>query len=192
MANDKRINPRAVHDRYRLQSAAKNLAKFGLASPEIAGKIHPGAVFVVKDEAIDFPEDALPGATRTMHETRRVIVCTALHLCQTRSPKSVMVVPCTASRTSAPASWHFQIPDGEPGFSADCVIALPQITQPILRSDLIKYVDTIRTGTLVALQAKIAEILGLISPRTDDLDAELENLEIPPLPGVPPMPGDDN
>lgn len=138
------------------------MAEFGLASPELIRELRPGAVFLVKDEAIDFPEDRIPGATpRTEHEKRRVIVVNDPALGRATSPRSLLVVPCTASQRRALSPWHFEIPQNEAAFTGGYVVALAHLVQPILKSDLEKCVGVLSPASFVALQAKVAQNLGL-------------------------------
>jgi hypothetical protein len=176
VSNDRRVDVAAIEQRVRVGRAASNMAKYGLAPPEIIRHARPGAVFVVKDEAIAFPQERVPDASRTEHETRRVIVCNDLALCRATAPNTLLVVPCTASQGEV-SDWHLAIPSDEPAFTAAKVVALTQLVQPILKSDLIRFVGVLTAGTFVRLQARVAQNLGLLSGSSEAVDAAVQALD---------------
>lgn len=159
----------------------------GLASSEIVKDMTPGAVFIARDPAIQFPESRLEGAgTRDIHATRRVIVVQARELNARQSPKTLLVVPCSASSTIC-GEWDFEIPDGENAFDKPKVVAYASLVQPILKRDLEKFVGNLTDGTLRRLQQIVARNLGLIQGQTLPLPEPLaltpgseESVQAPP------------
>lgn len=152
-----KVDVRAIRERTK-----KSMGNHGLLPPDLVRHVRPGAVFVAKDAAIHFPEDRLPGHTRTTHPSRRVIVCNDPTTCRSRAPKSLLVVPCTGSMIAPAAPWHFEIPKDEQAFSSERVVALPHLLMPILKADLLSFVGTMRPETFLALLARIAQNVGLV------------------------------
>lgn len=151
-------------------SKAQAARNRGLAPPEIIQQARPGAVFAVKDEAIQFPAERL-GKARTFHETRRVLVIQGALLNAQSNPNTITVVPCSASQFGLPGDWEFSIPPEEEGFDATGVVAYLSLIQPVLKSDLIKCYGYLKDTTLLEIQKKIGRNLGLISST---------NLKLPP------------
>ncbi|ACG72647.1 hypothetical protein AnaeK_1416 [Anaeromyxobacter sp. K] len=108
-----------------------------------------------------------------------MIICNSSLLCQAASPKSVIVVPCTASARGPLADWHVEIPETEPAFSKDRVVALANLIQPILKSDLIECVGVLTAGTFVRIQTVVAGNLGLLSARSNVVEDAVKMLGSP-------------
>jgi mRNA-degrading endonuclease toxin of MazEF toxin-antitoxin module len=134
----------------------------GLAPVALAKQLRDGAVFLVDDKAIDFPESKIPGAPpRTFHRGRIVIVTQAQFLGLAK-PKTMLVVPCSTSFTT-PGPGDYVIPETEAAFDRRAV-ALTRLVQPVLKSCVQKYVDRLSPETLVALKHAIAQVMGLMPP----------------------------
>lgn len=152
---------------------AEAARKQGLAPRELIQQARPGAVFAVNDEAIAFPGERLHGS-RKMHETRRVIIVQDAQLNILRNPNTVSVVPCSASQTGPVGDWEFSIPSGEEAFDAASVIAYLSLLQPVLKSDLVKCYGCLRDVTLLKIQMRIAQNLGLIASSSVNLPPRIK------------------
>lgn len=159
----------------------------GLASSELVRHMAPGAVFIARDPAIQFPESQLEGAgARDLHAGRRVIVVQARELNARQSPKTLLVVPCSASSALC-GEWDFEIPDGETAFDKPKVVAYASLMQPILKRDLVKFVGNLTDGTLLQLQQIVARNLGFVQTHTLSLPESpaqapeiKESVQVPP------------
>jgi hypothetical protein len=146
------------------RDAKARAAAHGLAPRELIENTRPGAVFTVKDIAIQLPEERIPNAPpRTPHPNRRVIIMQEEALSQAAEPKTLLVIPCSASRGGA-ERWNFGVPMGEPGFDKPVVVAFTTLAQPILKSDLDAFCDQITDDTLTALRRRLLENLGIATP----------------------------
>ncbi len=143
----------------------------GLATPALARHIRPGAVFAIRDEAVDFPESQLATAgPRTRHPTRRAIVVQAAVWGSSKRPRTVLVVPCSASQSAPTPPWDIQVPGGTPGFDAPNVVAYTSLVQPVLKSDLEAYYGDVDLVFLGSLRARLAQVLDLIEIDDDAVD----------------------
>lgn len=142
--------------------AARNV---GLASPDLAPFILPGAIFHAEDKAVAFVTDRIPGASiRTPHERRPVIVLQSKEHCQNRRLKTVQIVPCSSShRTWPPESWNFPVPANERAFTKPRVVALLGQAQPILKSELIEHLGDLDPETLFNLWRAMCANSGMLS-----------------------------
>jgi hypothetical protein len=128
----------------------------------VLSRARPGTVYTLKDELVVLPEHRLPEhPERSLHPKRRVILVQAREWAVGPEPLVVLVVPTTASFRGEPGPWDFAIPDGEPGFTAEGVVAVISLLQPVLKTDLERCEGSLRTETLLRFQAKIAAVLGL-------------------------------
>jgi hypothetical protein len=139
---------------------AKAGAPPGLAPRALIIRAEPGAVFEVEDAAIAFPDEEIDG--RTPHPFRRVVLLSTREQCSTTRPRALSVVPCTASAGGAVSPWDFEIPEDEPNFTAERVVALTHLVQPILKSKLVRHLGELRPETLVALQIRVAANFGFL------------------------------
>ncbi len=158
-------------------SAARQAA--GLAPKNLISHAKPGAVFSIKDSTIVFPEDRREGSgVRALHATRRAIIVQCAAQARALSPRTLLVVPCSASQRGVCGHHDLEIPAGEPGFNADQVVAYASLVQPVLKADLDVYHGQISDQTLQKLQSVLAVNLGLIQatslalpPRMDEVPA---------------------
>lgn len=133
----------------------------GLPADMLLSLARPGAVYLVENEKIVFPEAALNPNPAPEKDLRFAIVVQAMRFANTPMPKTVLIVPCTASHRGAASQWNFQIPPGESAFTAPNVVAYASLMQPVLKRALVKHLGNLTEDTLVALQVKIAEVLSL-------------------------------
>lgn len=145
----------------------------GHAPDSLTGQLQMGAVCIIRDEAIQFPEDRLrPAGTRSLHESRRVIALQRTEICQRDDILTILVAPCTGSHKGDVPPWSFRIPDDEPGFTKSGVVAMLSLLQPILKRDIIKVEAVLSPMTW----GRICGCLGLLLP----------SLPAPPA-GLPPL-----
>lgn len=141
--------------------AQRALRQQGLMPQALLPQARPGAILIVKDEAIDFPEARLSDVgERTFHPGRYVVLVQAVDLNRAVSPKTLLVVPCTASAREV-AGHDVRIPDAEAAFSREGVVAMVSLTQPVLKSDLKECAGHLTPATLAAIQAMLLRFLGL-------------------------------
>lgn len=147
---------------------AKVASLSGIADPDALSRLKMGAVFEIADDLVPFPHDK----NRTWHEMRRVIVVQADSLLGPVEPRTVMVVPCSASQNDVRRG-DYVLPKDEPGFTRPHVVAYATLVMPILKSALTLdgYRGQLTDETLAQLRARIAQNLGLgvmleIPPRT--------------------------
>lgn len=142
----------------------------GLAPAHLMPKMKPGAVFVVPDKVIGLPESRIPGAAkRDLHDVRPVIIVQAVRRNKPRELKTVLVVPCSASRSGA-ATGDVDIPDeAMSGFWKERVVAYTTLLQPVLKGELLEHRGDVSAGTLEALQVAIMQNLGLEQDEKTDL-----------------------
>jgi hypothetical protein len=154
-------------------------------------RARPGAVFSLTSDVVTFPEERLDEhPPRTTHP-RRVIVVQARAHCTGPDPLTILVVPCTASFRGEPGPWDFRIPDGEPGFTSEGVVALLALLQPVLKIDLRRCEGTIGNPTLLELQSRLAAYLALQSaPAPIELPERAPD-KPPPLSAPAPAPDDE-
>ena len=127
-------------------------------------------MFAVVDSAIVFPEGRLPAAgERTEYATRRVIVIQSAARNSAVSPKTILVVPC--SSFGAGSRGDVKIPKGEVGFDAPNVVALLNLIQPILKSELVSCLGQLSGSALLQMQRALLENIGL---------EQLIEVELPP------------
>jgi hypothetical protein len=128
--------------------------------------VRPGAVFVIEDSAINFPESQIVGSgERTKHPTRRAIVVNSEVDARRIVPKSVLVVPCSASQSGLLGPWLYELPENEACFSSDRVVALAHLLQPILKSKLRTFLGMLSPATFLELQAVIVRNLGFVDEK---------------------------
>lgn len=141
----------------------------GLAPAALSAKMQPGAVFLAKNEAVSFPEARLPHAGEpTEHVVRWVIVVQSIILNTAANPKTILVVPCSASQRTV-GQWDYELPPNEEGFTAPRVVALASLVQPFLKSDLERYLGRLRDTTLLDLQRILLRNMGLYQERMSEL-----------------------
>ncbi len=127
-------------------------------------------MFAIRDEAIEFPEGRLESAgARTSHTTRRAIVVQAAVWGNTKRPRTVLVVPCSASQSPPVPPWDIQVPTGTPGFDAPLVVAYTSLVQPVLKADLVKCYGDVDLSFLGLLRERLAQVLDLIEAGDDQL-----------------------
>jgi mRNA-degrading endonuclease toxin of MazEF toxin-antitoxin module len=137
------------------------LAERGLAVPEILHRLKTGSVVLVNDSAISLPEGRLPKAgPRTMHEKRRAIVVQRKMWINAAEPPTLLVVPCSASADKV-LPCDLQIPDDEPHFTKEKIVAFVSLIQPVLKSDVTSVVGDLCDGTRIELLKKLASIVDL-------------------------------
>ena len=159
--------PRADIGRLKRETDEKIRVR-GLAPKNVIREAEPGALFEVDGDAFSFPEEQVSG-NRTAHDFRRAIVLSCRAQCMTMSPKSITVIPCTASHRGACSPFDFEIPDDEPSFTAPRVVALVHLAQPILKSRLHKHLGDLRPETFARLLAVVARNFGMTSAPTGSL-----------------------
>ena len=143
----------------------------GLAPPALAKFIVPGAVFGVRDASVDLPESRLAKAgPRNLHATRPAIVVQAAVWGNSKRPKTVLVVPCSASQVPPVPPWELQVPQGTPGFDAPNVVAFTSLLQPVLKADLTQYYGNVGPAFLEALRDRLAQVLEMIEVPDDDVE----------------------
>lgn len=144
-----------------LERREQDRQREGHAPDKLTGQLQMGAVCIIKDEAIHFPEDRLrPAGTRSLHESRRVILLQRTEICQRDDILTVLVAPCTGSHQGAVPPWSFRIPDDEPGFTKSGVVAMMSILQPVLKRDIIRVEVVLSPATW----GRICGCLGLLLP----------------------------
>jgi hypothetical protein len=133
-------------------------ASTGVADPNAIALIQPGAVFVIDDRLIVFPENP----EREPHEGRHVIVVQAHSLLGPMPPHTASIVPCSASRDTV-HRYDYAIPAGTNGFSKANVVAHAALLMPVLKSALTSsgHRGYLPDETYGALLARIAANLGL-------------------------------
>lgn len=135
----------------------------GLAPPDLIRPASPGAVYKIKDEAIQFPLERLPDAgPRSKHTVRWVIVAQAANFCRSAVPQTISVVPCSASSV-IPGPCDLLL-ENESGFTEAKVVAYVSMLQPVLKSDLVEFCGYIGTGALPRFQAVLLRNLGFLPP----------------------------
>jgi hypothetical protein len=129
--------------------------------------IKGGAVFLMKDKAVVFPEERLEGAgPRNLHEFRWAIVLQGPGDCQALEYPLVHVIPCSSSST--PARGTFPLPqeelqrEGSP-FTAPNVLAYTNLVQACLKIELVKHQGNLLPDTYGRLCAQVVRVLGLVS-----------------------------
>jgi hypothetical protein len=128
--------------------------------------IKGGAVFLMKDEAVVFPEARLEGAgPRNLHEFRWAIVLQGPGDYQALDYPLVHVIPCSSSST--PVRGTFPLPqeelqrDGSP-FTAASVLAYTNLVQPCLKTELVRHRGNLLSDTYGRLCAQVVRVLGLV------------------------------
>lgn len=137
-------------------------ARKGLASPAILGGLRTGAVVEVTDSSITWPESRLPGAgPRTGHPRRRAIVVQRQEWIRAADPPTLLVVPCSASHSGLVLGCDLEIPDDEPHFTKERVVAYVSLIQPVLKSDVVRVLGDLNDPTRTAFLTKLAAIVDL-------------------------------
>lgn len=151
-------------------------AALGLAPKGLLADARPGAVYTVEDRAVALPEARIPGApARTAHAERRIILVQSAALATAAAPKTLLVVPCSASQ-GGPSAWDLRVPPGEPAFDKSMVVAFTSLVQPILKSDVMAYLGQLTDDSLDLLQARLLENLGVRAPLMAKLPPRLEGI----------------
>jgi mRNA-degrading endonuclease toxin of MazEF toxin-antitoxin module len=148
----------------------------GASPPNRLGhKLIPGAVVSIDDKTIEMPTRK----TRTMHPQRRVIVVQTAAANVDATLETVLIVPCSKSSKDGP--WDFSVPDGENGFTADDIVALASLVQPMLKRDLAagRYQGQISPASVAALQAALARVLAMVPAVTVQLPARDQAASMP-------------
>lgn len=150
------------------RSAAARLARAkasgGLAPKGLVKQMTPGAVFLVRDEAVDMPT----AGARRLHDFRHVLIVSATALNRATRPNTLMVVPCSASHTTADY-YDVAVPRGEGGFDpSKTIVAVTSLVGPVLKSDLEKHLGDVTDDTLQAIHARICTNMGVLIPRVLD------------------------
>jgi len=109
----------------------------GIVPPQ---KIKRGGIYPVPDDLIVFPEDRLPGARKTPHERRYVLVLQAQEDCDDIIRLSVLVAPLSRKK-QAKAKTDYELPTG---MRFPSLVKMGQV-QPILKKDL----DPFRAETIL-------------------------------------------
>ena len=139
-------------------------ADIGLAPKGLLSDARPGAVYTVRDEAIALPETRIPRAPeRTVHPERRLILVQSAALATAAAPKTLLVVPCSASQ-GGPSAWDLRVLPDEPAFDKSMVVAFTSLVQPILKSDVVAYCGQLTDASLDLLLARLLENLGVRAP----------------------------
>jgi hypothetical protein len=148
-------------------------ADVGLAPKGLLADARPGAVYTVRDVAIALPETRIPKApARTVHAERRIILVQSAALATAASPKTLLVVPCSASQ-GGPSAWDLRVPPDEPAFDKSMVVAFTSLVQPILKSDVMAYCGQLTDASLDLLLARLLENLGVRAPLMTKLPPRL-------------------
>jgi len=116
--------------------------------------IRAGDVYVVDDRALNLPS----ALTRTMHESRHVIVVQSERFTNLPQQKTVMVVPCSKSYGIGPFDCEFE---DENGFAPGVVKVFVSLIQPLLKTDLGKRKGSITTQSLLGLRSQLLLGLGI-------------------------------
>lgn len=120
-------NSRRLHEHH---------ATTGLAPRGLASKIRFGAVFLVPDAIVVFPEERLAAAgPRSEHALRPVIVLQATKLGNVPRPLTVLVAPVSTSPQARSEAWNVPVYADTPGFDKPGT-AYVALSQPILKEDL--------------------------------------------------------
>lgn len=160
---------KVIHMANRNDDLDRMRERLGLAPLGVQSEARPGAVFVVSlatgvgGDAVRFPEGEIQ-STETKHDTRRVVVAQSAFHSQRADPRTVLVIPCSASHKGAVASWDLAIPESELAFSKNGVVAYVSLVQPILKSKLIAFQGMLSPPTLAHMQRRLAVLMGLQDP----------------------------
>ena len=100
----------------------------GIVPPQ---KIKWGGIYPVPDNLIIFPEDRLPGARKTPHERRYVLVLQTQEDCDDISRLSVLIAPL-GTKKRAKATTEYELPSG---MRFPSLVKLGMV-QPVLKVDL--------------------------------------------------------
>ena len=132
--------------------------------------LKPGSVWLAVDRYVNLPDSRVGGKDkRKPHPRRHVIVAQAPALNRSKAPKTVLVMPCSAS--SRAGAWDLDLPYPCDGFSK-AAVAFPRLLQPMLKADLEKCTGHVPMEVWITLQALLMSILGiearpsLVSPRS--------------------------
>lgn len=118
----------------------------------------PGAVYRVDDKAVHFPQDP----DRTPHTTqRRVIVVQSQVYSAGWSPRTILVVPCSASHQGAVSGYDFELPPNEKPFSGSRVVAYTSLVMPIAKAHFRQHCGAISEQALGEIQSRILRLLNL-------------------------------
>jgi mRNA-degrading endonuclease toxin of MazEF toxin-antitoxin module len=119
-------------------------------------------VWIILDEVIGWPEAR--GKSRG-HKSRFVIVLQDEFLCKSAAaPATVLVIPCSSSVRGDVAAWDFLVPDDEPAFTKERVVAFVSQIQPILKTDLNQYMGRLRPETLKEVKARAQWVMAIQRP----------------------------
>ncbi|WP_434047127.1 MULTISPECIES: type II toxin-antitoxin system PemK/MazF family toxin [Sorangium] len=142
----------------------------GLAPPAISAKLRPGAVCHVDNSLVVFPEGRLPRAGEpAQHEKRWVIVVQSMRLSTSADPKTILVVPCSASHRGDAGPWDYELPPGEEGFTRPRVVALASLVQPFLKGEMLTHIGQLKQRTLIELQRVVLRNFGVLQESAFDL-----------------------
>jgi hypothetical protein len=103
-------------------------ADAGIVPPQ---KIKRGGIYPVPDNLIIFPEDRLPGARKTPHERRYVLILQTQVDCDDITRLSVLIAPL-GTKKQAKAATEYELPSG---MRFPSLVKLG-LVQPILKKDL--------------------------------------------------------
>jgi PemK-like, MazF-like toxin of type II toxin-antitoxin system len=126
----------------------------------LTSQIVPGAVFIVNEDFVYWPESR---SKPRGHDSHRVIIVQAPSLCSPQSkPNTVLVVPCSSTGPGGAAPWDYVLPEGERGFDKPRIVVYVSLIQPVLKSDLQSYKDRISEKALREIQSIAAANMGII------------------------------
>lgn len=110
----------------------------GIVQP---GSIKRGGVYMVRDELVVFPEDRLPGAKRTRHEHRYVLVLQCQEDCDAPDIPTVLVAPLS-TRKRVKSRFDYELSHGTANLREDDYVKLA-LVQPMLKTELVKRVGIV-------------------------------------------------
>jgi mRNA-degrading endonuclease toxin of MazEF toxin-antitoxin module len=135
-----------------------------LAPKKLVPKMVPGAVFIVSEGVLTFPEERAGTVTKN-YDGRRVIIVQGATRNRAAAVPTVLVVPCTASRSHAPLG-TLEVPEPlQAGFTKPFIVVLATHVQPVLKGDLKKHVGDVPAAVLGRLQTAILQNLSLAPDR---------------------------
>lgn len=150
----KNVDPKA-------KAKAKATRDLGLLPQSELSRLKPGSVWWTKDKLVSFPEARIPSKpARVFHEGRPVVVLQDESLCAKAERKTVIVVPCSTKSEHAGAGdlvWE----DVEP-FQKGPIAIYATLIQPLLKSDLDRFMGAISVPRLTELRRMVLQNMGLV------------------------------
>ncbi len=140
---------------------------FGKAGIVRPGAIRWGGIYAMRDDLIVFPEDRLPGARKTPHEYRSILVLQCQTDCDDPNLRTVLIAPLSTKKRIRERFDH-ELAAGTGNLRSDTLVKLAMV-QPVLKVDLEPFrmvgdlpMETMRDIITVLL----ANVGGILRPVT--------------------------